>query len=135
MVGGLLLQTTRNSIVKSCQQRFSKFVTRCTYTQQVYDLDTGKEVVEANVTDGLLPYGVDAVFLSTASEYDASLSVGKCPAAASPLHGMALQLPWHEVDMAIPRCLANANLLHHQGCLWKYLKQAPAVVTSSDRHL
>ena len=77
VVGGLLLQTTRNSIVKSCQQRFSKFETRCTYTQRVYDAETGDEVFEANVTDGLAPYGVDAVFLSTSSEYDASLSVGR----------------------------------------------------------
>ena len=78
MVGGLLLQTTRHTVVRSCQQRFSNFVTRCTYQQAVYDTATGQEIVQVEVVDGLIPYGVDAVFLPTSSEYNAALAVGKC---------------------------------------------------------
>lgn len=77
VVGGLLLQTTRHTVVRSCQQRFSKFVTQCTYQQAVYDAATGQELVKVDVVDGLVPYGVDAVFLPTSSEYNAALAVGE----------------------------------------------------------
>lgn len=77
VVGGLLLQTTRHTVVRSCQQRFSKFVTQCTYQQAVYDAATGQQLVQVDVVDALVPYGVDAVFLPTSSEYNAALAVGE----------------------------------------------------------
>ncbi len=77
VVGGLLLQTTRKTVTKSCGDRFSKFLTACTETAVIYDADTGEVVVQPTTTGGLLPYGVDAVFLESSSEYDASLSVGQ----------------------------------------------------------
>ena len=78
MVGGLLLQTTRHTVVKSCDHRFSKFLTTCTKQQTIYDAETGKEVSQADVVEGLAPYGVDAVFLASSSEYDEDLVVGEC---------------------------------------------------------
>ena len=78
MVGGLLLHTTRHTVVRSCNQRFSKFVTSCTEQQTVYDAETGEEVVQVDVVEGLTPYGVDAVFLPTSTEYNAALAVGEC---------------------------------------------------------
>ena len=78
VVGGLLLQTTRHTVVKSCGHRFSKFQTVCTAQQAVYDAETGKEVVQADVVEGLAPYGVDAVFLASSTEYKADLAVGEC---------------------------------------------------------
>lgn len=74
----MLLQTTRHTIVRSCNQRFSKFVTSCTEQQTVYDAETGEEVVQVDVVEGLTPYGVDAVFLPTSTEYNAALAVGEC---------------------------------------------------------
>ena len=79
VVGGLLLQTTQNTVTKSCEPRFAKFSTACTFTAVVYNADTGETVVEPTTTGGLLPYGVDAVFLQSSSVYDASLSVGQPP--------------------------------------------------------
>lgn len=77
VVGGLLLQTTRHTVVKSCHHRFSKFVTTCTEQQTVYDTETGKEVIQADVVEGLAPYGVDAVFLAASTEYNEDLTVGE----------------------------------------------------------
>lgn len=77
-MGGLLLHTTRHTVVKSCGHRFSKFLTACTAQQAVYDAETGKEVVQADVVEGLAPYGVDAVFLASSMEYSAGLAVGEC---------------------------------------------------------
>ncbi|KAL0024068.1 hypothetical protein WJX79_002467 [Trebouxia sp. C0005] len=74
VVGGLLLQSTRKTVTKSCNRRFAKFTLDCTDTAVIYDAATGEVVVQANTTGGLLPYGVDAVFLQTSSVYDASLS-------------------------------------------------------------
>lgn len=78
VVGGLLLQTTRHTVVKSCEKRFSKFLTTCIEQQTVYDAETGEEVVQADVVQGLAPYGVDAVFLAASTEYNENLAVGKC---------------------------------------------------------
>ena len=78
VVGGLLLQSTRHTVVKSCEQRFSKFLTTCTEQQTVYDAETGKAVVQPLVVEGLAPYGVDAVFLATSVQYNEDLAVGKC---------------------------------------------------------
>ena len=79
VVGGLLLHTTRNTVTKSCDHRFSKYLTQCTDDTVIYDASTGDVVVLATTTGGLLPYGVDAVFLESSSAYDSSLSVGTCP--------------------------------------------------------
>ena len=78
VVGGLLLQTTRHTVVKSCGHRFSKFQTACAAQQTVYDAETGEEVVQADVVEGLAPYGVDAVLLASFMEYNADLAVGEC---------------------------------------------------------
>ena len=76
-MGGLLLQTTRKSVTKSCSGRFAKFTTACTDASVIYDEVTGDVVVQPITTGGLLPYGVDAVFLQSSSAYDASLSTGQ----------------------------------------------------------
>ena len=78
-MGGLLLHTTRNTVTKSCGHRFSKYLTQCTDDTVIYDASTGDVVVLATTTGGLLPYGVDAVFLESSSAYNSSLSVGTCP--------------------------------------------------------
>ena len=78
VIGGLLLQTTRHTVVKNCEQRFSSFLTTCTQQQTVYDTETGEAVVQADVVEGLAPYGVDAVFLATSTEYNNDLAVGEC---------------------------------------------------------
>lgn len=83
VVGGLLLQTTRHTVVRSCGHRFSKFLTACTAQQAVFDAETGEEVVQADVVEGLAPYGVDAVFLASSMEYNADLAVGECIQANS----------------------------------------------------
>lgn len=77
MVGGLLLQTTRKSVTKSCGGRFAKFTTACSDTSVIYDEVTGDVVVQPATTGGLLPYGVDAVFLESSSAYDVTLSTGQ----------------------------------------------------------
>ena len=76
-MGGLLLQSTRRTVTKSCDRRFAKFTTACTDTAVIYDAATGQVVVQANTTGGLLPYGVDAVFLQTSTVYDVSLNKGQ----------------------------------------------------------
>lgn len=43
----------------------------------MYDAETGQKLAQVDAVDGLMPYGVDAVFLPTSSEYDAALAVGK----------------------------------------------------------
>lgn len=78
VIGGLLLQTSRHTVVKKCEQRFSSFLTTCTQQQTVYDTETGEAVVQADVVEGLAPYGVDAVFLASSSEYSNDLAVGEC---------------------------------------------------------
>ena len=77
MVAGVLLQTTRNSVTHACNQRFDKFTTLCTEQKVVYDEDTGEAVVVTTTSGGLLPYGVDAVFLADSSAYDDTVAVGK----------------------------------------------------------
>ena len=75
LVGGLLLHTTRNTHTKSCNSKFSKFRTSCSYNHTLYDAATGKVVVLPTTTGGLLPYGVDTFFLPTSSTYDSQLVV------------------------------------------------------------
>lgn len=76
-MAGVLLQTTRNTVTHACNQRFDKFTTLCTEQKVVYDEDTGEAVLVTTTSGGLLPYGVDAVFLTDSSAYDDTLAVGK----------------------------------------------------------
>ena len=77
IVAGALLQTTRNAVTHACNRRFDKFTTLCTEQKVVYDEDTGEAVVVSTTSGGLLPYGVDAVFLADSSAYDDTLTVGE----------------------------------------------------------
>ena len=79
LLGGLLLHTTRNTVTKSCRDKFSKLLTSCTYNHTLYDESTGEVVVLATTSGGLAPYGVDPFFLESSSTYDASLAVCKLP--------------------------------------------------------
>ena len=76
LLGGLLLHTTRKIVTKSCHDKFTKFVTSCTYNHTLYDESTGEVVVLATTSGGLAPYGVDTFFLESSSTYDSSLAVG-----------------------------------------------------------
>ena len=75
VVGGLLLHTTRNTVTKSCQRKFGKFLTSCTYNHTLYDEETGEVVVLPITTGGLEPYGVDTFFLESSSTYNSRLVV------------------------------------------------------------
>ena len=77
LLGGLLLHTTRNTVTKSCHDKFSKFLTSCTYNHTLYDKSTGQVVVLATTSGGLAPYGVNPFFLESSFTYDASLAVCK----------------------------------------------------------
>lgn len=77
VVAGVLLQTTRNLVTHSCNQRFDTFTTLCTEQKVVYDEDTGEAVVVTTTSGGLEPYGVDAVFLADSTAYDDTVAVGK----------------------------------------------------------
>ncbi len=77
VVAGVLLQTTRRLVTRSCIQRFDKFTTVCTEQQVVYDVDTGQAVVVPRSSGGSAPYGVDAVFLTASSAYDDTAVVGE----------------------------------------------------------
>ena len=108
VVGGLLMQTTQNTVSKTCDRRFSKFQTKCTYTATVYDDATGEVVVNPMAsTGGLSPYGVDAVFLQDSPVYDSSLSIGE--SFAQPCAGCP-----HEVEAMFlqdPTCVYNSRLI------------------------
>lgn len=71
------MHTTRKTVTKSCDKRFGKYVTSCTYNHTLYDDTTGEVVVLPTTTGGLRPYGVDTFFLDSSSTYDASLVVCK----------------------------------------------------------
>ncbi len=77
VVGGILLQTLRNTVSHACKRRFDKFSTLCTEQLVVYNEDTGEAVAVATTSGGLRPYGVDAVFLADSSAYDDTLVLGK----------------------------------------------------------
>ena len=77
-MGGLLLHTTRNTITKSCDSKFGKFKTSCTYNHTLYDDATGEVVVLPTTTGGLKSYGVDTFFLESSSTYDSKLIVCGC---------------------------------------------------------
>ena len=77
LLGGLLLHTTRNTHIKSCNSKFDKFTTSCIYNHTLYDAATGKVVVLPTTTGGLLPYGVDTFFLRMSATYDSQLVVCK----------------------------------------------------------
>lgn len=77
MVGGLLIQTLRNTVSHTCKQRFDEFSTACTEQPIVYDEATGEAVVVDTTSGGLRPYGVDAVFLAHSSAYDDTIELGK----------------------------------------------------------
>ena len=74
-MGGLLLYTTRNTVTKSCNSKFAKFKTSCTYNHTLYDDATGEVVVLPITTGGLEPYGVDTFFLESSSTYASQLIV------------------------------------------------------------
>ena len=75
MVGGLLLHSQRNLVTHPCQERFDKFDTLCTEQPVVYDERTA--VTVSTTSGGLMPYGVDAVFLVDSSLYDSTLLEGE----------------------------------------------------------
>ncbi|DBA96111.1 TPA: hypothetical protein ACH3X1_001605 [Trebouxia sp. C0004] len=75
VVAGVLLQTLRNSVSHTCNQRFDGFITVCTEQPIAYDEVTGEAVVVPTSSGGLRPYGVDAVFLADSSAYDETLAV------------------------------------------------------------
>lgn len=77
VVAGVLLQTLRSSVNHTCKQRFDAFTTVCTEQPIVYDEVTGEAVIVPTSSGGLLPYGVDAVFLADSSACDGTLAVGE----------------------------------------------------------
>lgn len=80
VVAGVLVQTQRNTVGRTCQRRFDKFSTKCTEQSVVYDGATGEAVAVATTSGGLQPYGVDAVFLANSAAYDSKLATGEhCP--------------------------------------------------------
>ena len=75
ILGGLLLHSTRRPNQHACNNRFDKFTTLCTEQQIVYDEDSGKALPVDAPTGGVLPYGIDPVFLSGSAVYDSSLNI------------------------------------------------------------
>ena len=83
VLGGLLLHTIRRLHAPACSSRFSKFVTLCAQQRTIYDSATGLAVSLNATTGGLLPYGIDPIFLPRSPCYDSRLNI--CELLPTPL--------------------------------------------------
>lgn len=83
MLGGVLLHTTRRVNAPACNSRFSKFVTLCAQQRTTYDSASGLAVSLNATTGGLLPYGIDPIFLPRSPVYDSHLNI--CELLPTPL--------------------------------------------------
>lgn len=110
MVGGLLIQTLRNTVSHTCKQRFDQFSTACTEQPVVYDEATGEAVVVDTTSGGLRPYGVDAVFLAHSSAYDGTLESGKPCMSGCTLPGPSVR------DMGFARAWRRTLLSCSNSC-------------------
>ena len=106
VIGGLLLQTTQQTVTQDCNGRFSKFKTACTFDGVVYDEATGEVVIQPASSGGLEPYGVDAVFLESSSVYDSSLSVGELDRSTAHFCNLVTQVG---VVTTVPCCSTSIN--------------------------